>query len=81
MNKITGGSLPARTWKSFMTEASRGVPATSIPGAVPPSALDRLVESLMGGGPAEGSAPSPTAPATSSPPRIERVFPDLNRGN
>jgi penicillin-binding protein 1A len=82
MNKITGGSLPARTWKAFMTEASRGVPAASIPGAVPPSALDRLVESLMGsGGPAVDPAAGGEAPRRGSAPRIEHVYPDLNRGN
>lgn len=35
MNKVAGGSLPARTWKAFMTDAMRGVPARPIPGAGP----------------------------------------------
>ncbi len=74
MNKVTGGTLPARTWKAFMAEASRGMPATAIPGAVPPSALDRLIESLMGTG---GEAPRSDGAA----PRIEPRFPDLDRGN
>jgi hypothetical protein len=50
-----------------MAEATRGLPASPIPGAVPPGALDNLLEQLFGGGaraPADPSAP-----------------PDLNRGN
>jgi penicillin-binding protein 1A len=74
MNKVTGGTLPARTWKAFMTEAGRGMPATPIPGAVPPSALDRLIESLMGSGGETPRAPDGAA-------RGERNFPDLDRGN
>jgi len=67
MNRVTGGSLPARTWKAFMAEATRGLPAAPIPGAVPPGALDNLLEQLFGG----GARPS-ADPAT---------LPDLNRGN
>lgn len=77
MNKVSGGSLPARTWKTFMAAASRGVPASAIPGAVPPSALDRLIESLMGGGTPAGTAPA----AGAAPPRSERAFPELDRAN
>ncbi len=29
--KVTGGSLPARTWQSYMTAAHTGVPARSLP--------------------------------------------------
>ncbi|MBI1365756.1 MAG: PBP1A family penicillin-binding protein [Alphaproteobacteria bacterium] len=37
MDKVTGGRLPARIWKEFMTAASRGMPEKPIPGAYPTS--------------------------------------------
>ena len=43
MNRVAGGGLPARTWKAFMTDATRGVPPRQIPGAIAPGALDDLV--------------------------------------
>ena len=33
MNRATGGGLPARVFKSFMTEAETGLPARPLPGA------------------------------------------------
>ncbi|MFZ1992131.1 MAG: PBP1A family penicillin-binding protein [Alphaproteobacteria bacterium] len=33
MNHVTGGSLPAAVWKSFMSAAHEGVPIVSLPGA------------------------------------------------
>ncbi|MBL8697505.1 MAG: PBP1A family penicillin-binding protein [Alphaproteobacteria bacterium] len=81
MNRISGGSLPARAWKQFMAEATKGLPPRPIPGAVAPSALDQLVESIMGRSdePAPASAPPPV-PARNGP-RPASGFPDLNRGN
>ncbi len=31
MERITGGSLPARIWRAFMQEAHRGLPARPLP--------------------------------------------------
>jgi len=33
MNKVTGGTLPAQTWKSFMLAASKGMPVRPLPSA------------------------------------------------
>jgi penicillin-binding protein 1A len=49
MNRVAGGGLPARAWRSFMIEATRGQPVRPIPGAgapglraPDPAASDRL---------------------------------------
>lgn len=49
MNRVAGGGLPARAWRAFMAEASRGLPPRPIPGAaqtaitpVDPAVSDRL---------------------------------------
>ncbi len=80
MNKVTGGSLPARTWKAFMTEAGRGLPAQAIPGAVAPSALDMFIDAL---GARSQPAAGGEAPASRETPRPRSPtgFPDLSRGN
>ncbi|MBM3522421.1 MAG: hypothetical protein FJX57_05640, partial [Alphaproteobacteria bacterium] len=80
MKRITGGSLPARAWKQFMAEAVKGQPSRPIPGAVAPSALDQLVESIMGRGERE-PGPAPAAGGGSGGARPKLEFPDLNRGN
>ncbi len=82
MNKVTGGSLPARTWKVFMTEAGRGLPAQAIPGAVGPSALDVFIDALgTRTEPATGGATQAPTPRESARPRGPTGFPDLSRGN
>jgi penicillin-binding protein 1A len=35
MNKVTGGTLPAQTWKAFMMEANKDLPARPLPGSLP----------------------------------------------
>jgi penicillin-binding protein 1A len=42
MKKVTGGGLPAETWKSFMQAAHAGLPATglTLPGPVPPVSIE-----------------------------------------
>lgn len=35
MNKVTGGAVPARIWKNFMTAAHAGMPAETLDGAYP----------------------------------------------
>jgi penicillin-binding protein 1A len=39
MNKVTGGSLPARTWRSFMLAATRSMPVRPLPGTASPPAV------------------------------------------
>ena len=38
MNKVVGGSLPARTWREFMLAATRSMPVRPLPAGQPPSA-------------------------------------------
>jgi penicillin-binding protein 1A len=57
MNKVTGGSLPAPAWKSFMLAATQGMPVKPLPAAPPqtvaaPSPLDQLFGQLSGAQPA-----------------------------
>ena len=35
MDRVSGGRIPARIWKEFMTSASQGLPLEPIPGAYP----------------------------------------------
>ena len=37
-NKVTGGSLPALTWRRFMLAATQGMPVRPLPAAQPPAA-------------------------------------------
>ena len=37
MEKVTGGSLPAPAWKSFMLAATQGMPIRPLPGGSPPA--------------------------------------------
>jgi penicillin-binding protein 1A len=48
MNKVTGGQLPARAWKGFMTTALKGMPARQLPDAPAPSWIDRIIGGLTG---------------------------------
>lgn len=61
MDRITGGSAPARLWKAFMVEAHRGLAARPLAGAPSGFDLDSFLENLFGGG---GSAPSASSPPT-----------------
>ena len=68
MNKVTGGTLPAQTWKAFMLEANKGLPARPLPGSLlpataPPPSEPAVIarasgwlESLFGGGSAQRTA-------------------------
>ena len=40
MNKVTGGSLPAQTWRRFMLAATQAMPVRPLPSAPPPPAGD-----------------------------------------
>jgi penicillin-binding protein 1A len=65
MNKVTGGSLPAPTWKSFMLAATQGMPVRSLPSApiqaasAPPT-LDAIFGQLT---PPTGAMPAGVLPA------------------
>jgi penicillin-binding protein 1A len=50
MNKVTGGTLPAQTWKAFMMAASRGMPVRPLAG--PPPGLTLPPAPPEPGGPA-----------------------------
>jgi penicillin-binding protein 1A len=70
MNKVTGGSLPARTWSRFMLAATRGTPVRPLPEGAPvmlaagparpvgPGLFGRLIE-LLSPGPAPSGQPAP----------------------
>jgi penicillin-binding protein 1A len=47
-NKVTGGSLPAQTWRRFMLAATRGMPVRALPSA--PAPVVAAAPSRSGGG-------------------------------
>lgn len=58
MRKVTGGGLPAQTWRAFMEAAHRGVPALALPDGGgepapegPPGGFWNRLLSVLGGGP------------------------------
>nr|WP_083656816.1 PBP1A family penicillin-binding protein [Mongoliimonas terrestris] len=65
-NDMTGGSLPAMTWKAIMTTAHQGLPFRAIPGVAAPDA------------PAAGTAPVAEAPAE-APVTAASLSPDALR--
>ncbi|HSE79227.1 MAG TPA: penicillin-binding protein 1A [Alphaproteobacteria bacterium] len=73
MDRITGGSLPARTWRTFMTEAHKGLPVRDF-AATPVAAggfdFNRLIDSLFRGD--RGPTPPPDLPA----PARQRLTPN-----
>ncbi len=54
MERVTGGSLPARIWKAIMTDAHRGLPSRPLPGE---SRSGNFLDVLSSGG-ARGAAPA-----------------------
>jgi penicillin-binding protein 1A len=63
MNRVTGGSLPARAWHNFMMAALKGVPAEPLP-AGPAREPGSLLERLFGA----SSREAPRAPAPAPAP-------------
>ncbi len=66
MERTTGGSLPARLWKSVMLEAHKGLPSRALPGTVAPEApgwFARLIGSFPSTAPVPAPAASPARPA------------------
>jgi penicillin-binding protein 1A len=76
MNKVTGGTLPAKTWKNFMLAATKGTSARPLPSAPAPAApaaphiggfsIDSIISAITGGG---GANRSSAASAPSAAPR------------
>jgi penicillin-binding protein 1A len=60
MERITGGTLPARIWHNVMVEAHKGLGPRELPGT--PGFLERLLPGLVG-----ASAPASPPPATEQP--------------
>jgi len=51
MNKVTGGSLPAQTWRRFMLGATQGTPVRALPGArLPPAGVVAAAPPRAAGG-------------------------------
>ncbi|MGC2200641.1 MAG: PBP1A family penicillin-binding protein [Stellaceae bacterium] len=50
MNKVTGGTLPAQTWRRFMLAATRGMPVRSLPDAAAQTSLVAEAPPRPGGG-------------------------------
>jgi penicillin-binding protein 1A len=65
MRRVTGGTLPARTWRSFMQAALKGVPAAPLPSAPERGWIDRIISGLTPRkeAPAPVAAQKRTAPA------------------
>jgi penicillin-binding protein 1A len=72
MQQVTGGAVPARLWKAFMTEAHRGLQARALPGAEGGFDLDSFIDSLFRG----GSSPADAPARTSSSPQRGRNVPE-----
>jgi penicillin-binding protein 1A len=75
MKRVAGGSIPAATWRAFMTQALPRLQVSTIPGgAAPPpqndQGLDNLLSSIgvSGGVNGEGE-PAAQPPASSAPPQ------------
>ena len=92
MERVAGGSLPARLWRNVMLEAHRGLPARPLPGAVPveePGWFARLFQSLAPAPPAVQTVPAalparvPDGPPDASGNRPGDPFymPNLNERN
>jgi len=83
MERITGGSLPARIWRAFMQEAHRGLPARPLP--LPPGSDAPAVASTPGasGGVSgfleslfrRAGTPSPVHPSQPAPTHDPRYRP------
>ncbi|MFD1744552.1 PBP1A family penicillin-binding protein [Rhizobium helianthi] len=85
MKKVTGGGLPARTWKNYMTAALEGYKPTPLFGVgIRPAAPeaqttlgDFLSGVLPGGGPStnEDFPPAPDAPPEGAMPQNQAAYP------
>ncbi len=71
MKSVTGGSFPARVWRTFMTSALPELKVSAIPGGPPPSppASSDVIGELLGAPSANPELPAPPpAPPDRAPP-------------
>ena len=73
MRKATGGTVPARMFRAFMTEAEEGLPPRPLTGAI-------LVASADDPPPVEQEAPSPPQEEKAKPDTFERLLNGLFGG-
>jgi penicillin-binding protein 1A len=79
MERITGGTLPARLWRTVMLEAHRGLPVRPLPGQVPVEEPGWFARLFQASSPVPASAPAAATPAATPaarPPRDPNAMPD-----
>ncbi|MBX6369715.1 MAG: penicillin-binding protein 1A [Rhodospirillales bacterium] len=67
MRKVTGGTLPAQTWRRFMLAALGDAPPQPLPTAPERSWIDRVISGLTERKPAPAAAERPSAPVRVDP--------------
>lgn len=72
MERITGGSLPARIWHAFMVDAHRGLPSKPLPGA---GSWTDFLTSFGSGSEAPIAAPPVQSRAPAPPPVNRQMLP------
>jgi penicillin-binding protein 1A len=77
MERVTGGSLPARVWRGFMQEAHKGRAPQQLPG-MSSGVLEEILNSVLGSGSRSSAVPTaaPSRPTTHDP----MVRPGVPRG-
>jgi penicillin-binding protein 1A len=68
-NNMTGGSLPAMTWKEIMQFAHQGLELKPIPGVVPPPVDPKAAAIAKASAPAAAPAPGAVGPGAGHMPR------------
>jgi penicillin-binding protein 1A len=68
MEKVTGGSLPAPAWRSFMLTATQGMPIRPLPGGAPQTATVQPAAATPGNFFGLLSPPTTAAAATTTIP-------------
>lgn len=87
MKKVTGGGLPARTWKDYMTAALEGYKPTPLFGVgiqpatpAPQTTLSDIISGVLPGVSSSSSSngdypPAPDAPPEDAPPQNQAAYP------
>ena len=77
MERITGGTLPARLWRTVMLEAHRGLPARPLPGQAPVEEPGWFARLFQASSPAQAPAtPAPAGTPAARPARDPLAMPD-----